>query len=260
VSNDTTFAGQKTGSGGSDNVGSPIFATTHWSVILSAQDKSSPGSFEALESLCKTYWQPLYGFVRRMGNPPPDAEDLTQAFFARLLEKDYLASVSQEKGRFRSFLLTALKRFLANEWDRQHAQKRGGFARIVPIDLDLAETAIAAEMNAFGTKAATQPDVLFDRQWAQALLTRTLELLRLEYFATGRAKLFEHIQCCLAGKEEALSYGEIGARLNLSEGAVKMAVFRLRSRYRELLYQEVSQTVCNPEETEDEIRHLLASF
>jgi RNA polymerase sigma factor (sigma-70 family) len=234
---------------------SPVFATTHWSVVLSARDKVSPGSAEALEKLCRAYWQPLYAFVRRSGKNPADAEDLTQGFFARLLEKDYLAAVSPDKGRFRSFLLTALKRFMANEWDREHARKRGGFAQVIPIDIALAESAFAA-----ASSRDSQPDVLFDRQWAQTLLARTLETLRQEYFATGRAELFDHIQNCLAKNESALPYSQIGAKLKLSEAAVKMAVFRLRARFRELLYQEVSQTVATPEEAEDEIRDLFSSF
>jgi RNA polymerase sigma-70 factor (ECF subfamily) len=233
----------------------PIFATTHWSVVLSAQNKVSPDSAGALESLCKAYWQPLYAFARRSGKSPADAEDITQSFFARLLEKDYLAAASREKGRFRTFLLVALKRFMANEWDRQHAQKRGGFAQVVPFDLELAESGLAA-----ASPQDSQPDVLFDRQWAQILLGRVIDLLRQEYLTSGRAELFEHIQGCLAKSESALSYSEIGARLKLSEAAVKMAVMRMRNRFRELLYQEVAQTVTSPEEAEDEIRQLFQAF
>lgn len=232
-----------------------MFATTHWSVVLSARDKVSPKSAEALETLCKAYWKPLYAYVRRTGKSPADAEDLTQAFFVRLLEKDYLLAAAREKGRFRSFLLMALKRFMANEWDRQHRQKRGGFAQVVPIDPELAESWLAA-----APAKDSQPDLLFDRQWAQTLLSRTLDLLRQEYLATGRAELFDHIQNCLAKEESALPYAEIGARLKLSEAAVKMAVYRLRARFRELLYQEVSQTVASSDDADDEIRTLFSSF
>ena len=233
----------------------PVFVTTHWSVVLSAQDKDSPRSVEALESLCRTYWYPLYAFVRHQDRRPHDAQDLTQEFFARLLEKDYLKSAAREKGRFRTFLLVALKRFLANEWDRQHAQKRGGFAPIVSIDQELAESRFAAE-----PAHQLQPDVLFDRQWAMTLIERTMARLQEEYLASGRAKLFEYLCSCLARDESALPYAEIAARLNLTEAAVKMAVHRLRARYREILQAEIDDTVSAPEEVEEEIRHLFSTF
>jgi RNA polymerase sigma factor (sigma-70 family) len=231
------------------------FVTTHWSVVLSAQESGAERSGQALEALCRTYWYPLYGYARRMGHSPADAEDLTQGFFARLLEKDYLKAAAREKGRFRTFLLVALKRFMANEWDRQHAAKRGGFAQVVPIDQTIAESRFASE-------AAHQvpPDVLFDRQWATTLLERTMARLSEEYLASGRARLFEHLQDCLAKGESALSYSEIAARLNLTEAAVKMAVHRLRGRYREILQQEIAQTVSSREEVEEELRHLFEAF
>ncbi len=232
-----------------------VFATTHWSVVLSAQDKDSPRSAEALEALCRVYWYPLYAYARRAGHSPADAEDLTQGFFARLLEKDYLKSAAREKGRFRTFLLTALKRFLANEWDRQHAQKRGGFAPVVSIDQEMAESRFTAE-----PAHQLQPDVLFDRHWAITLLERTMARLQEEYGATGRASLFDHLRGCLVRDESSLPYAEIAARLNLTEAAVKMAVHRLRLRYREILQAEIAQTVSAPEEIEEEIRHLFAAF
>lgn len=233
----------------------PAFLTTHWSVVLAARDPDSPKSTEALEALCCTYWFPLYAFVRRQGSNPHDAQDLTQEFFARVLEKGYLHSAKQEKGRFRTFLLVALKRFLANEWDRQQAQKRGGGKLIVPIDPELAESRFLA-----GPATELQPDLLFDRQWALTLLERTMTRLRQEYVSTGRAKLFELLRGCLAKDESALPYSEIAARLNLSEPAVKMAVQRLRARYRELLRAEIADTVAGPEEVEEEIRHLFSTF
>lgn len=231
------------------------FVTTHWSVVLSAQDKTSVRSSEALEALCRTYWYPLYAYARRGGRSPADAEDLTQGFFARLLEKEYLESVAPERGRFRSFLLTALKRYMANEWDRQHAAKRGGFAPMLPIDQTVAETRFAAE-------AAHQvpPDVLFDRQWALTLLERTLTRLREEYTASGRAHLFEALQSSLTKEESALSHGEIAAQLGLTEAAVKMALHRLRARYREVLLQEIAETVSSKTELDEEVRQLLSSF
>jgi RNA polymerase sigma-70 factor (ECF subfamily) len=224
-------------------------------VVLSAQDKASPGSCEALENLCRAYWYPLYAYARRSGRNPPDAEDLTQGFFARLLEKDYLKSAASDKGRFRTFLLMALKRFLANEWDREHALKRGGFAPVVSIDQEAAESRFAVEPS-----HNIQPDVLFDRQWAVTLLERAMAQLHGEYVASGRAKLFEYLQSCLAREEAALPYAAIAARLKLTEPAVKMAVHRLRARYRETLRAEIAHTVSAPQEIEEEIRHLFSAF
>ena len=231
------------------------FVTTHWSVVLSAQAHDPTRSREALETLCRKYWYPLYAYARRSGHSPADAEDLTQGFFARLLEKDYLKAAAREKGRFRTFMLVALKRFLANEWARQHAAKRGGFAPIVPIDPELAESRFAAEPS-----HNTAPDVLFDRQWATALLERTMKQLQEEYIESGRAKLFDYLRNCLAKDESALAYAEIGTQLKLTEAAVKMAAHRLRSRYREILQQQIAETVSSPKEIEDEIRHLFAAF
>jgi RNA polymerase sigma factor (sigma-70 family) len=231
------------------------FVTTHWSVVLSARDKGSTHSAVALEALCRSYWYPLYAYLRRQGRAPHDAQDLTQAFFARLLQKDYLQAAAREKGKFRTFLLVAFKRFLANEWDREHAQKRGGFTPIVSIDQELAESRFASE-----PAHNVQPDVLFDRQWAMALLDQTMRQLQEEYVSSGRAKLFEYMQSCLAREESALPYGEIASRLNLTEAAVKMAVHRLRARYKEILRAQIAHTVSGPEEVEEEIRHLFASF
>jgi RNA polymerase sigma factor (sigma-70 family) len=231
------------------------FVTTHWSVVLSAQDRDCANSDAALETLCRSYWYPLYACVRRQGHSPQDAQDLTQEFFARLLNKEYLKSAEREKGRFRTFLLVALKRFLANEWDRQHAQKRGGFAAVVPIDHALAESRFASEPT-----HSLQPDVLFDRQWAMTLLERTMSQLRDEYVTSGRARFFEFLQPCLAKDESALPYAEIAARLTLTEAAVKMAVQRLRARYREILREQIADTVSSPQEVEEEIRHLFSTF
>ena len=231
------------------------FVTTHWSVVLSAQDRDSPEAREALETLCRSYWFPLYAFVRRQGRSPHDAQDLTQEFFARLLEKEYLKSAKPEKGRFRTFLLVALKRFLANEWNRQHAQKRGGFTPVVSIDEELAESRFAAE-----PAHQLQPDVLFDRQWATTLLERTMSQLHDEYVTSGRARLFEQLRGCLARDESALTYAEIAGQLNLTEAAVKMAVQRVRARYREILRAQIAETVASPEEIEEEIRHLFSTF
>jgi RNA polymerase sigma-70 factor (ECF subfamily) len=231
------------------------FVTTHWSVVRSAQDKESPRSAEALELLCRAYWYPLYAFVRRQNRSPHDAQDLTQAFFARLLEKDSLKAAAREKGKFRTFLLVAFKRFLANEWDRQHAQKRGGFIPVISIDQELAESRFTAE-----PADNAQPDLLFDRQWAVTLLSQTMDRLQEEYVATGRTTLFQSLRSVLAKDETALSYAEIARQLDLTEAAIKMAVHRLRLRYRELLKAEIAQTVSSPDEVEEEIRHLFSAF
>jgi RNA polymerase sigma-70 factor (ECF subfamily) len=238
-----------------DSHPNPVFVTTHWSVVLTAQDKDSPRSLEALESLCRTYWYPLYAFVRRQGRSPHDAQDLTQGFFTRLLEKDYLRSVDSGKGKFRTFLLVALKRFMLNEWDHQHAQKRGGFAPVISIDQELAESRFSSELA-----HRLQPDVLFDRQWATTLIERVMKRLEDEYLASGRAKLFEYLRSCLIKDESALSYAEVAAQINLTEAAVKMAIHRLRARYREILHEEIADTVATPDEVEEEIRHLFSTF
>ena len=231
------------------------FLTTHWSVVVAAQAKVDTGSQEALERLCRTYWFPLYAFVRRQGHSAADAQDLTQEFFARLFQKDYLKSAAQEKGKFRTFLLVALKRFLANEWDRQHAAKRGGFTPPVSIDQEMAENRFANEPG-----HNLQPDVLFDRQWAMTVLEQSLAELQEEYVKTGRAKLFEALRGILDRDETALLYSEIASKLNLSEAAVKMAVYRMRNRYRELLRGQIANTVSTPQEIEEEVLHLFTAF
>lgn len=232
-----------------------VFVTTHWSLVARASEGEPAQSEAALEELCRTYWFPLYAYIRRLGRSPQDAEDLTQSFFARLLEKKYLADAEPEKGKFRTFLLTALKRFLANEWDREHAQKRGGFQTVLSIDQAAAESRWAAEP---GHDAA--PDVLFERQWARTLLDLVLHHLEQEYAQTGRAALFAQLRSCLARGSSARSYSQIAASLGLTEPAVKMAVQRLRARYRQILQEEIRKTVLLPEEVDAEIRHLFTTF
>jgi RNA polymerase sigma-70 factor (ECF subfamily) len=231
------------------------FTTTHWSAVIRAGHAEGVQAEEALSELCRVYWYPLYAFARRQGISPSEAEDLTQNFFARLLEKGFLAGADQEKGRFRTFLLTLFKRFRANEWNRQHTQKRGGFQTVVSIDAEWAESRFSAE-PAHGE----QPDVLFERQWALTLLDQVMAQLQREYVESGHATLFEHLEACLVRGEAALSYRETAARLNLTEAAVKMAVRRLRARYREILREEIQKTVSSPDEVEAEIQHLFAVF
>jgi RNA polymerase sigma-70 factor (ECF subfamily) len=227
------------------------FATTHWSVVLAAGRKSSPRAQEALAALCQTYWYPLYACVRRQGHPPHAAQDLTQEFFARLLEKNFLGDVRRARGRFRSFLLAALKHFLANEWDRERALKRGGGREFISLEAE-AEARYALEPVDLDS-----PDRLYERRWALTLLERVLAALKREWTIAGRAAHFDALKDTLAGGRGSVPYAQLAERLGMSEEAVKVAAHRLRKRYRELLRSEIAQTVARPEEVEDEIRHLF---
>jgi len=247
--------GMKTGSSKSKLGAGEHFVTTHWSLVLRAAQTDEATAQEALSELCQTYWRPLYCFIRWQGQAPHEAEDLTQAFFARLLEKNYVADARQERGKFRRFLLTAVKRCMANEWDREHAQKRGGFRQTVEIDQAMAEARLDAEL-----KQELTPEILFERQWALMMLERTMAQLREEYIDTGRAKLFEHLSDCLAQEPSAVSYAAVARELRLTEAAVKQAAYRLRARYREILRGEIAKTVSSPQEIDGELRCLLSCF
>jgi len=232
----------------------PAFVTTHWSVVLAAGRSDPTGARDALARLCQTYWYPLYAYVRRLGNSPPDAQDLTQEFFARLLAKNYLAGADESKGRFRSFLLAALKHFLANEWDKARAQKRGGGQIPIPIDP-------GAEISCgFEPADNTTAEKIYERRWALTLLAQVLRRLREEHVREGREKLFEQLKPTLTEASRTVRYAEIAVRLGTSEGAVKVAVHRLRQRYREVLRAEIADTVASPAEVEDEIRNLFAAL
>lgn len=231
------------------------FATTHWSVIAAAQDRASPQAREALATLCRSYWYPLYVFVRRQGHGPEESQDLTQEYFARLLEKDFLDAVDPAKGKFRSFLLAACKHFLCNERDRQNAQKRGGHCDIISIDLPRAEERYRLEPADHLT-----PEKLFERRWALTLLEQVLARLREEFARSDKGPLFEQLKGFLAGKKADTSYEEAAVRLSLSEGAVKVAVHRLRKRYRELLQEEIARTLGDPRQVEEEIRALFGAL
>lgn len=230
--------------------GSREFLTTQWSLVIDAGDTESPRAAGALESLCAIYWSPLYAYLRRQQWSPEDAADLTQAFFARLLEGRRLSQADRERGRFRTFLITALKHFVSDERDRVRAWKRGGRVQHVPLD------PVAGEEQFERSLAVPGPDDRFyDRTWAYALLERVRGRLISEAAASGRGSLAEAL--LPRSGVEAPAYREIGDRLGLTEGAVKLAAFRLRQRYREIIREEVSQTVADPSELEDEIRHLL---
>ncbi|MHC1766718.1 MAG: RNA polymerase sigma factor [Verrucomicrobiia bacterium] len=237
------------------SIRSSLFPPTHWSVVLAARDPASPQAAEALEELCRAYWYPLYVYVRGAGHSPEDAQDLTQEFFARLLAKQYLAAVNPERGRFRWFLLAAAKRFLCNEREWASAAKRGGMSPHVPFDGQKAE-----ERYRLDAADADTPDRLFDRAWATHLIHTTYECLEEEYTVEGKAKLFNRLRVFLSGDEADLTYAEVAAGLRMTEGAVKVAVHRLRRRYRERLREEVAHTVHTPADVEEELRTLQSVF
>jgi RNA polymerase sigma factor (sigma-70 family) len=240
----------------SDGFGPAQFGQTHWSVVLSAAGRQNPGhAAESLEKLCSLYWRPLYAYIRRQGESPHDAQDLTQEFFLRLLKKDWLDAVDQGKGRFRSFLLAALKHFLSNERDRARAQKRGGGQPPLPLDFANAETHLS-----FQPAENATPETIFERHWATTLLEQALARLRQDYAGQGKEALFEQLKTTLTEGRGSVAYSALAASLHLSEAAVKMAVHRLRQRYRECLRAEIAQTVATADEIGDELRHVMGVF
>ena len=232
---------------------SPLFATTRWSVVLAAQGEPATEARRALETLCRAYWYPLYAYMRRLGQAPHDAEDLTQEFFARLLEKDWLLAADPEKGRFRTFLLVALKRFMAKEWHRSIAQKRGGAQTHLPLDTTDAERRYAGE-----PVAAWAADDIYERRWAMTLLDQALEQLTTEYARAGKAAEFERLKRWLSADRGQIPYGELAAELGHSEDAVRVAVHRLRKRFRQLFRDVIAGTLAEGEDMEEELRHLVA--
>ena len=241
-------SGYEVSGGGAD------FRSTRWSVVLAAGDAASPQAAVALETLCRAYWYPLYAYLRRVGRSHEDAQDLTQSFFAFLLENDGLRRVHPAKGKFRSFLLASLKHFQANEWDKTRALKRGGQFTFIPLDDEEARDRFQREPAHAGT-----PDRAFEQSWATTLLASVIEQLHQTYATEGRGELFEALQVYLSGDRCGPPYVEVGARLHLGESGVKMAVLRLRRRFGELLRAEIAHTVSSPEEIDDEIRSLFAA-
>jgi RNA polymerase sigma-70 factor (ECF subfamily) len=231
------------------------FNTTSWTLVQAAAGHPSADSRRALASLCQNYWCPVYAFIRRRGYDPDQAEDLTQGFFALLLEKNYLLDANRERGRFRSFLLTSVKHFLANEWDRAQALKRGGGQPTVSIDLVEAE-----QWCAPAAMVEANPENLFERRWALSLLERVLERLRSEFARTGKTDLFDRISVFLNVDSGEARYNEVAGQLGLSPGALRMAVHRMRRKYRQLLRSEIAETVSTPDQTDDEIRFLMATL
>jgi RNA polymerase sigma factor (sigma-70 family) len=239
----------------SDDVKRRHFETTRWSVVLAAgAESSSPGVQEALATLCETYWYPLYAFLRSRGYSAEDAQDLTQAFFARLLEKQTIRHADPARGRFRSFLLASLKNFAANEHDRDIARKRGGDLPILSLEVETAEGRFQMEVPTDET-----PERVFDRRWAMTLLDRVMSRLNAETPRSGKPSQFDRLKAYLTGDQPQLSYAETASELGTSEGAVKVAVHRLRRRFRDLVRDEIAHTVSSPEEIEDELRHLWSS-
>jgi RNA polymerase sigma-70 factor (ECF subfamily) len=232
-----------------------IFATTHWTAVLAAGRGDSQQADVALEELCRTYWYPLYAYVRRQGHSRQDAEDLTQGFFARLLEKNYLEGISSDKGRFRAFLLVVLKRFLANEWDRANRQKRGG--GVLPLSLDWQDAETRYQIQPADNLS---PDKLYDRAWAVVVLERVIARLRDESGADGKAGLYEQLKPFLMMGKSEIPYAQAAATLKLSEGAVRVAVHRLRRRYRELLREEIAQILANPAQADEEMQALFSAL
>lgn len=229
-------------------------ATTQWGQVLDARDGSETEAREAFESLCTIYWEPLYAFVRRQGSSPDEAEDLTQAYFAELLSKDFLADVDPRKGRFRSFLLSSLENFLSHQRDLAGAQKRGGGTSTVSLDVEGAE-------KRYGLQSAEMtPEKVFEYRWAVTMLNRALARLERDSTDTGDEELFATLKCYLTSVEVQVPYREAAEALGISEGAVKTAVYRLRQRFGQYLRAEVADTVADPAEVDDELRHLLSTL
>jgi RNA polymerase sigma-70 factor (ECF subfamily) len=231
------------------------FPTTRWSRVVLAGDPDAPQARESLAELCNAYWYPLYAYIRRRGYRPEEARDLTQDFFARLLEKGLLAEADPSRGRFRSFLRTVCAHFLANRHDREHARKRGGGRTTLPIDANTAEGRYALELA-----DGLTPERIFDRSWALTLLGRVLDQLGQEYDEAGKAATFEALRDQLAGDPDVPSYAAVAARLGTTEGAARVAALRLRRRYGELLRGEIASTLAEPAEVDDEIQDLFAAL
>ena len=236
------------------SAGPAMFTTTHWSVVLEAQGES-PAAQQALEDLCRTYWRPVYGFVRREGVKPEEAKDITQGFFALILERKDFGSVRREKGRLRSFLLASLKHFMMNERRDAATIKRGGGKR--PVPLDEIESYDFSEID---RGEMLSPDLLYDRRWAFTVLDRVFARLREESQRSLNPPLLQRLNTLLSDEPDRPSQAEIAREFGMTENAVKQAFHRLRQRYRQLLREEVAQTVATPGEVEDELRHLIAAL
>ncbi|MEO1528650.1 MAG: hypothetical protein AAFX06_24785 [Planctomycetota bacterium] len=231
------------------------FHTTHWSLVVAAAKQGTDEAEGALESLCQAYWYPLYAFARRSGRSVHEAEDLTQAFLSKVLEKNYLKSADRQRGRFRSFLLTMFKRFVLAQRQAETAQRRGGGVTHLSLDFDDGERRYSLE-PVDGWTAEMQ----FERQWALTLLSRVMETLRASYAARGSVEIFDRLRHCLTSAPEEATYAELADELKLSAGALRVKVHRMRAQYREMLHSEVAQTLENPEETTQELEYLRTAI
>jgi RNA polymerase sigma factor (sigma-70 family) len=231
------------------------FVTTCWTEVLLAREQDAPGARQALEHLCRLYWYPLYAHVRHTVNDPHDAEDLTQEFFRLLIEKNYLGAVDRQRGKFRSFLLVAMKRFLINAHKHASRLKRGGGTSFVSLDLELAENRFHAELA-----VGLSPEQIFERRWAQAILDQAAKQLREEYIAGGKLELFEALSGFLTDESRFGDYSEVATRLGMSPSTVAVTVHRLRQRYRQLVREAVRPTVADPSEVDTEMKHLVATL
>jgi len=249
---DGARAGSET-TGTSGESSGPAFVTTHWSVVQRAGRNDTPRAQAALEQLCRSYWHPLYHYTRRCGHGPEDARDLTQGFFARLLERGALAKAEPDRGRFRSFLLASMKNFLSDEWDKARAQKRGG-GQVQVFDLQAEDEEQRLHLE---PADGMTPEQAFERRWALTLLEQVYGRLAEEFLQQGKAAQFDALRVALAGERGAVPYAGIARRTGTSEGAVKVAVHRLRRRYRSLLRETIAETVAEPGEVEEELRYLL---
>jgi len=228
------------------------FVTTHWSVVFAAGKVESPKAAAALEDLCRAYWKPLYAYVRRQGYDTHEAQDLTQDFFARLLEKQYLELADPARGRFRTFLLTSLKRFLINDWKRSSRQKRGRGQQAFSLDGQAED-----EDYVFEPAEGVTPERVYEKRWATTLLEHVLSKLQADYESAGMAALFNELKVYVWGEKSGFSYADIAAHLGLSEGAVKVAAHRMRQRFRQLLRAEIANTVADPNEVDAELQYLF---
>lgn len=235
--------------------GAAEFASTRWSVVLAAGRDSSPDGREALATLCRNYWYPLYAYVRRRVADPHEAQDLIQEFFSRLLDKNMLAVADPRRGRFRAFLLTSLRNFLANEWEKARAEKRGGGRTVLPLSFDSGESRYTRE-----PADKLTPERLFDRQWAETLIDHVMTGLRDEFTRAGKIEHFERLKVFLTGRNPDAAYADVARRLGMSEGAAMVAAHRLRRRFRERLRAEIAETVAEPHDIDDEIRSLFAAL
>jgi DNA-directed RNA polymerase specialized sigma24 family protein len=231
-----------------------VFATTRWSVVISAGRDSSADARQALAALCETYWYPLYAYVRRRVPDADQAQDLTQSFLCELIEKNYVGTATPDRGRFRAFLLTAFKHFLARQWEKARAKKRGGGRKLLSLDFQSADSRLCIQ-----PAAGLTAEQFYDQQWAITLLQKILDRLESELVQNGKARQFAELKGFLIGDHAGTNYAQVAVRLQMTETAAKKAASRMRRRYRELLAEEIAHTVSSPDEINDEIRNLFAS-